>query len=865
MKKIKNKTNYYKFSLKKALKILGKILKVVVVLLVVLYGLAYWYISSHKKELVQQFSEMISEKIDGKVDLLEVDVSFFSSFPKISINAKNIMATDTMYKVHQHPFFKAEEFLVNVSLFKLIAKKSALTGMEMKNGIIYFYTDTSGYTNSYLIKSKKDSTGGPKKSSNPVAIRSVRLVNVQFVLNDEKREKLHDIFVNDLQLKLSDEGSWLNMEVKPNLNVKGLAFNMPNGTFLKDSKIKGKFLLKYEKLSQKLSFKDVNLEINEQDFVLGGSFDLGDKNPQFTLSINNEKTIYDEVKKILPTRIAASLSKVEIKKEFVSAAIIKGPLKGGEPLINASWNIKNADMKTIFMDFDNVSCEGSYSNEVIVGLPRKDPNSKILINNFEANWKGLPVKSSRIEILDLQHPTLTCDLQSNFEVKKLDKMLSSNTVGLNKGTVQARLKYSGPVEYNSETFAKLDGEMAFNNAQVTYKPRNVQLNSISGRISFKNTNVFLQDFGFNVLSNKINMNAEALGLVTLLNDDPNKVKIDYRIYAPQLNLNEFLFLFKARESISAKANSSGTFNTFSSKLDNILEKSKIELKVNADRIVYKNFSGNKFDADISILQDAYVIKNVSMDAFGGKMDLSGSIVAAGSNRHKLSLAANVNQMNVSQLMYGFDNFGQDGIISKELRGNISAKASVGIGMNSDAVILPSSANGTVSFSLKKGKLINFEPLKKIQKFVFKKRDFDEIEFAELKNTFDIKNGDININRMEIQSSVLSLFVEGLYSMKGNSDISIQVPLSNLNKRDEDYIPENIGSDKKGGRSIFLRGKPGSDGNIDFKLDLFKRYFKDNAESSTVEDPQQTDNTVPEQSKGKKGFLNKLKRKKKSGG
>lgn len=818
--------------MKKALKILGKLLKVVIVLLIVSYALAYWYISSHKTELVNQFSEMISDKIDGKVDMSEADVNLFSSFPKISISAKNILVTDTLYKRHQHPFFKAEELLVDVSLFKLIAKKSALTGVKTTNGIIYFYTDTSGYTNSYLIKSKKDSSGGPKKSTSNVAIKDIRLENVQFVLNDEKREKLHEILINDLKVKLSDEGSYLNMKVKPDLAVGGLAFNLPNGTFLKDSKINAEFLLKYEKISQQLSFKDVILGINEQNFKLGGSFDLGDKNPQFTLSINNERTKYDEVKKILPIRIALSLSKVDIKKEFVSNAIIKGPLKGGEPLINASWKISNADMKTIFMDFENVSCSGSYSNEVIAGLPRKDPNSKILINNFSGIWKGLPVKSSRIEILDLQHPILTCDLQSNFEVKKLDEMLSSNTIGLNKGSIQARLNYSGPVEYNSETFAKLDGEMVFTNAQATYKPRNVQLNDIHGKISFKNTNVFMQDFGFTVLSNKISMNAEALGLVTLLNDDPNKVKIDYRIYAPQLNLNEFLFLFKARETVAAKASNNGSFNSFSSKLDNVLEKSKIELKVNADKIVYKNFSGNKFDADISILQNAYVLKNVSMNAFGGKMDLNGNILASGSNRHTMSIAANVNQVNVTQLMYGFDNFGQDGITSKELKGQLSAKVSVGMGMNSDAVIQPSSANGTVSFSLKKGQLINFEPLKKIQKFVFKKRDFDQIEFAELKNTLNIKNGEININRMEIQSSVLSLFVEGLYSMKGNSDISIQVPLNNLKKRDEDYIPENIGSDKKGGRSIFLRGKPGSDGSIDFKLDLFKKYFKDAAEPSS---------------------------------
>ena len=80
--------------------------------------------------------------------------------------------------------------------------------------------------------------------------------------------------------------------------------------------------------------------------------------------------------------------------------------------------------------------------------------------------------------------------------------------------------------------------------------------------------------------------------------------------------------------------------------------------------------------------------------------------------------------------------------------------------------------------------------------------------------------------MEIQSTVMSLFVEGIYSKKGTTDLSIQVPLSNLKKRDDDYNPENIGVNKKTGGGIFLRGKPGEDGNIKFKLDLFKRYDKE---------------------------------------
>ena len=88
--------------------------------------------------------------------------------------------------------------------------------------------------------------------------------------------------------------------------------------------------------------------------------------------------------------------------------------------------------------------------------------------------------------------------------------------------------------------------------------------------------------------------------------------------------------------------------------------------------------------------------------------------------------------------------------------------------------------------------------------------------------------------MQIQSSVFSMFVEGVYGLKGNTDLGIQVPLSNLKKRKNDSGPENKGVDRKGGPSIHVRGQTGPDGKIKFKLDLFNKFNKEknNDPSST---------------------------------
>jgi hypothetical protein len=203
---------------------------------------------------------------------------------------------------------------------------------------------------------------------------------------------------------------------------------------------------------------------------------------------------------------------------------------------------------------------------------------------------------------------------------------------------------------------------------------------------------------------------------------------------------------------------------------------------------------------------------------------------------------------VRKVFADFENFGQDGVTAESLEGKLNADINASMFINDAGQVIPSSIVSTVNFSLKDGALNNYEPIKKIQQFIFRKRDFDNIRFAELTNRLEIRDQEIKINKMEIQSTVMSMFVEGIYSSKGTTDLSIQVPLSNLKKRKEDYNPENLGVNKKAGSSIFLRGRPGSDGNIKFKLDLFNKFDKEKkANSQTTPSASPSDHRLSDSS------------------
>ena len=132
--------------------------------------------------------------------------------------------------------------------------------------------------------------------------------------------------------------------------------------------------------------------------------------------------------------------------------------------------------------------------------------------------------------------------------------------------------------------------------------------------------------------------------------------------------------------------------------------------------------------------------------------------------------------------------------------------------------------GYVDFSLKNGKLENLAPLMEIDNNFLQKRNLSNVAFAELKDRFDLKGNDIHINRMEIRSTAVDMYVEGVYSFASNTDLSIQIPLHGQGQKKDGYqIPLNKGVNAKTGLSIFLRAKDDKNGKLKFNYDLFGRF------------------------------------------
>lgn len=797
-------------------------------ILFVLYLIAFIYVSVNKKSIIKEVTEEIGKKINGNVSIGDVELSFFRSFPKASVLLHNVLVTDTMFAQHHHAFFKAEEVFAELSIIKLVEKKSAINGIRIEKAAVFLFTDTSGYTNAYLLKPKSNSSNvNDKTIQQKNQLKSIELKQVRITIDDKSKEKLYDGIINNLKVKMDDEDDKTLFSAKANIQVNNLAFNLSNGSFIKGKKFEGDFDFRLDKKLQQMQFDSINVKLDEQPFNISARFDLVKPDPQFSLIVHTKQIFYDFGKSLLTAKIVSALSIVTIDKKIDVDADITGPLNGGDPLIFVNWKVTDAHLTTPFLNFDEATFSGYYTDEVIAGQPRRDPNSKINISSFSATWNGFPVSSNNIEILNLYHPLLNCDLSSNFPLIKLNELIGSSSIQLQSGVGAIDITYKGPIEKNNSTNSFVNGIVSFKNGNVLYAPRNVELKNVNGKLEFKNSNVLIENLQCNVLGNKIIMNGQAKNLLTLINTQPNKAIIDWNIYSPSLNLASFIYLLKSGTKVSHNSSSSSgnKINKLAGNVDDVIDKGMLNVNLKTPELIFKKFEATNVNADLTLLENRYEINNVSMDHAGGHVNLKGSLITYKDNYHQAKVNASLENVDVNKIFAAFNNFGQNGIEAKNLEGKLTATVNAALALDDEGKAYPNSLESNVNFSLKNGALNNFEPVKKIQSIIFKKRDFDNIRFAELKDSLQIKNQEIKINRMEIQSNVLSMYVEGIYSMKGNTDMSIQVPLSNLKKRSADYKPVNGGLDKRNGPSLYIRGRPGADGNIQFKpeiLHLFKK-------------------------------------------
>jgi len=780
-------------------------------------------VTIHKPVILQKARVELKNRLGGDASIGDMEVSFFHHFPHITLHLSKVTLRDSLWQEHHHDLLHAEDIYLSLALFRsLFAGKAQLGKVFIEKGSVYFFTDSTGYSNTSALNQR------PSTSREEVSPPDLSCSDVRLVLERQDRHKFFDLDFRRLDCSIDKNGRLLSLSTDVDALVKNFSFNTEKGSFIKDKTLSGHFTVQFNSGSKIVQFNKVTVHIDGHPFILTGRFFPSVKPDPFTFSVQVNDIPYKQATALLTPAIQQKLDLYDIDKSVsIQADLDAGAADDPTPLTTVRMNLQNASVNTPVGRFGGVNVMASFTNEWVRHEKRGDENSEIRLLSFSGSLMNIPLHSDTAVITDLKHPMLDCDLRSSFELTRLNELAGSKSILFRKGVCSLNINYKGPLKEEDSSAVSLLGGMTVDSATVVYLPYNFQLTEGTGRIRFKDQDLVFDKLEARAGSSKINLKGIIRNITPLIDQNPTNVGMDFTLSSPRLDLEDLTpVLGRPAAEKASQTGSKPLFSQSAGRLDQLLRTVDIHLRIEAAELRYQRFSGVRAKAELLFQAGDVQLKKMELAQDDGSLTMSGTFRRQpGGGGNPLSFKSHLEQVDMPTLFTAFSNFGQDGLTARNLKGKLTADVTMTGLLTDKARMVRKSMKGTVNFSIKGGQLIDFEPMEKIHETVLKKRDLSEIRFGELTNQLDLDTTTLNIHRMEIQSTAFTLFVEGIYDFRTGPDLSVQVPLSNLKDRHAASPPESKGNNGKAGLSLRLRVRKGDDGKMKISWDPFKKALK----------------------------------------
>ncbi|MDQ2753299.1 MAG: hypothetical protein M3R72_09795 [Bacteroidota bacterium] len=809
---------------KKIIKIIGGVLLSIIALLVVfMFGLQI-YVSVNHASFVKAVNQKLNAAIAGDLAIKNIDLNVWRHFPNVDVRITDLTLKDSVY---HRSLLNIKYASTRINAFKLFTDEVDIHNIYLEQGVIYLFTDKNGYSNDYIFKRDKAQQPG----SHPAIIDEIVLKNIHFVSEHDVKDKWFGVYINYLKATLDFKDSVTTINMNENMLVRGLGFNLAKGYFLKGKTVKANWKFTYNSSNKQLSFDETPVAIGVSNFTLKGNFFLADTlNSHFKLIAKTNAINFKEAASLVSPNIQNKINLVNLSsKPIAVTATIEGPMAFRTiPIVNVQWVVKNNELVTPVVTLDHCNFTGSFTNEKNKNYPRTDDNSEVVLQKLSASWGGVSlIAKTNTVVTNLVHPVLQFNFTSATSLAALDQKLNLSTVHFMSGGALLNIQYNGPLGIDPAMLKYLSGNLVITDGQINYEPRDLTFSKCNGEIKFSETNVTIDSLQCDLNTNhfKVQLQGNNVNLFAT-NTLPGEASLYCNVITPNLNLGDFKALFQSRKTVEVKRSPGGSARQLVL-LDNALRYGTLNINLKADTLHMDKFWAHNVQATLGFKNNDINVAKVSLLSADGSVNMQANIHQVRENFHQADANLSLQSINIQKLFYALDNFGMKGLTSLNISGTLNTKANLTLGFDNKGKIIPKTMLGNLHFSLKNGALKNFKPVTDIQEIIFKNRNLDDIQFAELKDSLELKGDEIYIHRMEIESSALTAFVEGIYSFGDNTNISIQVPLSNLKKRDDDYKVKNRGTRRKVGASVYLRAKPDEKGGVKIGLDLFKKLRGDN--------------------------------------
>ena len=803
----------------KFLKWISIALFIIILLISSILFLAY----RNKKQILALVLIELKTTINGEILIKDIDFGF-NSLPRLSIILKEFELRDPAYKIYKKQLLKAEKVYLNIDLWPLLKNKIIVNSITIKNGDISIFKTKNGYNNLDTFKKSPNAETIDTSNSLTLNLKKIELINIKSFYNDSLKNKHISINFIKLSSQLNKDKEQLNLSLVGKFITNQFELNPKNGSFGLNTEFDAKINAEYYFADKSIIINASELKTNNSSIAVNGFVNDSIYNFEFATS----KINYIDALKLLPIKTQKKLKEYNCDKPIKVKAIVSGDLAiSKETKLDIEFEIKESFITAKKLTFEKVNLTAKYSNSVNPRESYSNKNSSITMKNAFLIKEGIPTKFEAT-ISNLDNPFLLLKSDINYNCKALNELLDEREMKFTDGNYKIHIDYEGNLfEYLESKIdsksGKLNGTLDLKNVSFKWIKENQLYSNLNGSFNFSTKQISINKINFLVNNNPINLSGVITNFLPFFSNQTRKGYVSLSVFSPRIDLKSILSNKKKAEKKIEKDKTGNKILT--NLIEKLYENLEFDLKIRINELNFNKFIGQELKADLKLADNILTAKNLDVQVAGGKIDASLIISDLDKDVNPILFNGKVVNTDISKFFVLFNNFNQKAITNSNLEGKLSADVNFVASVDEKLAVVPKTMGGKINLEVINGKLIQFEPMKNMSNFLLKNRDFETVSFDDLNMEFELKGNNLDISRMEIASNLINLFVEGQYGFGKETDFSVQIPLSNLKKRDKNYEPENIGLDEKTGASVFLHIYNNEVGKTIIAYDPFKKHIK----------------------------------------
>lgn len=789
----------------------------VLVLLILAAGSVFVLLTFYKKELATLLIDTLKDQYGLQLKVDDIRVSLFSNWPHASVELKDVSVSNVNDK-KSVPLVIAESISLSFNLEKLMRKEFIVKNISLRNAEIKLVKNDDGTANFKFNKDEADSLSiaaselpidtGNTQAQISFEVNKISLKNTQFNYIHTGRGQNIDVKFKDNDIRLIHYTDGIKARIRGELFTDGLLFNAKRGEFLDDTELDVNLLLTYFKETKSICLEPSSrVEIKKHRYNICSLIKVQEK--KLALIIESQNIKFREVSRLLAPRITKVLSNFDVNSPLNAKVILVVNIGIKEdPILIVDVDGKDNDLTigNSKIPYSGVSFKGR-----IISLEKSHQRgeiekARVIFDPVNGKVYDFPFTAS-VTVTNLTQPFIDLRTTLHIDAKKIKTGISQDFI-LN-GSAVADISYNGPTEkLNHNEFLdkpmKLKALLKINKLsyQETDRP---YVYVVNGNANLNNRDLQFENLHLHTDVGDAVLKGKAENFVNYVLGYTHGFKAQLAARTESLNLNPILIAAKKEKEERGPARQSektGKSQAKNGKLNTKMKQSRFDFNVNlfAKKLQIRNVQASNAHADLHYRNNFLTIKSIVVNACDGRIVAKGTI----EDFNKINADINVQNVNVKTMFEQFENFGQQAITSENLRGNIFVDAKFKTDLDENMEVKGETMYGDVKLKLKDGHLINFEPVQNLSNFLFRNRDFNDVTFSELNETFRVRGYTMEIQELEIGSNILNLYVvNGIYNFKGNSNVNILIPWSNLKKRGKNYIPKNSGESAENTKGVKL--------------------------------------------------------------